>query len=1124
MQKYVRIPLQEGCVRDLGLFLEDGGLGDCKVLFIGHDIDYDALCELSDHDLEQIGLTIGQRIKLRRVLPNRVEADAEGVDTQPRTVGRAERRQVTVMFCDLVGSTQLAVRLDPEDWQDILQSFLDLIATTVVRFGGYVARYMGDGLLVYFGWPQAREDAAEQAVRAAVAVMDALRESADPGTQLQVRIGMATGLVVVGQLLGTGASREHNAAGATTHLAARLQSVAAPGGIVISDSTRRLLSNLFDLQPAGPFDLKGFDGPVQAWYMVRERDNDSRFRALRSDAPGEIVGRHDELALLGDGWCETISGSGQVVLLSGEPGIGKTHIVEAFGDRLSGVRHLRLRCQCLSHYSSTALHPVIHAIKQMMRYSPADDEQTRLGNLRRMLRDVGLETDDAIGAFAAILSFEAIPAPRSDLDPEQRKRRTLGVLVDFLTHLAAKEPVLLQFEDIHWSDPTTLELCDLVVERAASIPLMMTATTRPEFVPAWADAPHVIRRVVVGLGRDESDEMIRRLVGGKPLPPSISQQILLKTDGIPLYIAELTKELFESNALKDGDEGWTLMPGVAPLSVPATLQDSLTARLDRLGWVKEIAQTAAVIGRDFSVEHLAPMMGLPAERIVAGLHHMVAAQLATASGSYPSVTYNFRHSLIQDAAYSGLLLRERRTLHDAFARMLEANFTEMAAAHPEILAHHYSAAALNSQAAVWWLRAGLQSLQRSAMIEALTQLRRALALLETMPEDDERRHTELEVLVVYGKALMATQGHAAQATGEAFDRARSLCDHMADPPLLLTVLFVQWAHSFFRARFAEAQKRASDLMLRATQRDDQVWMVMGYYTLGFTTLISGDIDTAVKLLRQGIARFNPEYRHLYAGPTIGDPRVVMRTYLGWGLMMRGAFSEAERELAGAVQEARQLSQPWVLALALAVQMNILLTLKGPDEAQPGLDELICISAGADHYIAISMIWRGWILAARGDPVAGLQLARDGRSRRVAAGTRLHLPNFLRSEAAILLRTDRAAEALDALEVGKKIQIETGEHWDDCEFHRQRGETLIAVGQIAAGEAELLAAIRVSQERGQFLFHLAASVSLAELLISRSENTAAIQIVRKARAQVEDNSAVSDVAAANRVLAGLRANV
>jgi len=951
-------------------------------------------------------------------------------------------------------------------------------------------------------------------------VVDAVQRLNHRDTQLQVRIGIATGLVVVGRPLGAGSSRDSNAAGATTNLAARLQSAAAPNHIVIAESTRRLLGHSFKLEPAGPFDLKGFGGSVRAWHVLRERDSDSRFRALRPGMPSGIVGRAEEAALLGNRWRETISGAGQVVLLSGDPGIGKTHIVEAFANGLANVPHLRLRYQCLSHYSSTALHPVIHAVKRAARFAPTDAVATRVEKLHRMLRGFGLETNEAIDVFASILSLQTTAPPSRGVDPKQRKQRILGCLVDFVASLATRGPVLLQFEDMQWSDPTTLELCDIIVERAATLPLMLVATTRPEFSPVWPDARHITRRQVVGLGPDESAEMIHRVVGGKLIPPKISQQILRKTDGIPLYIEELTKELLDSGALTEGDEGWTLGSDVATLSVPATLQDSLTARLDRLGWAKSIAQTAAVVGRDFSLELLVPLIEMPPERIVIGLQHMVDAQIATALGSYPSVTYSFRHALIQDAAYSGLLLRERRALHTLCAQTLEANFPEMAASHPEMLAHHYAAATHNLKAAVWWLRAGLQSLQRSAMSEALTQLRHALALLATVPEDADRLRTELEVLVVYGKALMATEGHAAPAIGEVFDRARSLCDRLGDPLELLTVLFIQWNHSFFRGRFAEARGRANDLLNQATRRSDPVWTVMGYYTLGFTTLVAGDIETAVSLLRQGISLFDPERRHLYAGPTIGDPRIIMRTYLSWGLMMRGEFSEAERELADAVQEARQLAQPWGLALVLALQVNLLLPLRGPDVAERSLDELSRISAGFVHFSAISIMERGWVLAARGDPSSGLPLAREGLKRRMATGTRLHLPSFLRIEAAMLLSMRRTAEALDLIEAAKKIQNESGEHWDDCECHRELGETLIADGQEAAGEAELIAAMHVAAERGQHLFGLRASISLARLLVRRGEHAAAELILRKARALVEDVPELLDIAAADELLARL----
>jgi class 3 adenylate cyclase/tetratricopeptide (TPR) repeat protein len=1072
----------EANVRDLGRWLESIGLSDCKALFARHDIGQDVLRDLTDQDLERIGLSLGQRRRLLRAITALADTEFVATDAQPAAGARGERRQMTVMFCDLVGSTPLALRLDPEDMHDVLRRFLDIIAVTIARFDGYVARYMGDGVLVYFGWPQAHEDTAAQAARAGVAVVEAVRESSVQDIQVQVRIGIATGLVVVGEVLRAGSLREHVVTGATANLAARLQSVAMPDSVVIPQSTRRLLSNLFDLEAVGPFDLKGIDGPVQAWRVVRERASDSRFQALRSGVRGEIVDRHEELALLGDCWRATQSGAGRIVLLSGEAGIGKTHIVEAFGDSLAAAAHFRLRYQCLPHHASTALHPVIHAIARAAGFEHTDAEELRIAKLRRMLRDLGLQTEDTVGLFAGILSFQSAPHAPREFDPKERKQRVLAVLVELLARLAARDPVLLQFEDAHWSDPTTLELCEMIVERAATLPLMMIATTRPEFTPAWPDAPHIARRLIARLGPDDSTEIIRSVTGSTPFPPGVVEQILAKTDGVPLYLEELTKELLELGELTGAGPNRTLSSRTGPLSVPATLQDSLTARLDRLGWVKEIAQTASVIGRDFSPQLLAPVMGWSPERVAAGLQYLVDAQLATAQGPSSSATYTFRHALIQEAAYTGLLLSERRALHAAIAQTLEANFAETVRAQPEMLAHHYAEARQPELAVIWWHKAGLRSIQATVYAEAIDQLNRALEQLALLPESPDRDRLETKIRIDLSTPLVGIGGYTSEARRANVERAVVLYERTKEDALF-PALRGQLSLAYSSSYMIRAVAIGEQLFAAAEKTGERGLRMLSCWLLGMALMGRGRLESALQTLESGLALSDPAADAALADAYSADPRIASLAYRALVLQQLGFVDRAAAADAASVTEAVQSRHSVTIGLALTLRVTR--QLLGCDHA--------ALAISATELAELAQRQASQPLQATSGAILGLLRAEREPDERIFAEVRQTIDTIRAAswnvmvgwlsllEAKICLGHGRIDAARNTLDTLQDVIEPRGHDFFLPELYRLRADLSVRAGAAdSVVEAHLRRAMELAHVQRARLIELRSATDLARL--------------------------------------------
>jgi class 3 adenylate cyclase/predicted ATPase len=997
----------------------------------------------------------------------------------------AERRQLTVLFCDMVGSTALSGSLDPEQHRDILSAFQGCCSREIARFGGHVAQYMGDGVLAYFGYPAAHEDDAERAVRAGLAIIATvplLRTL--PSLTLQVRVGIASGLAVVGDL--TGAAQEQAAVGETTNLAARLQALAEPNTVLIAPETFRLVAGLFDCRGLGPQTIKGFGRPVHVRRVLGPSRVASRFEARHEQGVAPLLGRDEEFDLLLRRWAQAKAGEGRVIHITGEPGIGKSRLAQALVDCLVGDRHTLVQCHCSPYHTDSALHPVISHLLRAAGIEHNDKGEERLAKLEALLERSNSSLDETVPLLAPLLSIPLGDRyTPMDLSPQRRKDRTLAAVIDQLAKLAIQQPVLVVFEDAHWIDPTSLELLSLTIERVTRLPVLLIITARPDFSPPWPTHRHVSVMALGRLGQREGAALAHRVAKGKALPTEVLNEINEHTDGVPLFIEELTKTVLEGGLLREVDDRYLLAGPLPPLAIPSTLHASLLARLDRLASTKDVAQIGAAIGREFSFSLIAAVSGIPEHELVAALAKLVAAELIFQRGVPPDATYRFKHALVQDAAYASLLRSRRRTLHAAIVKELVGGGVSDTQVKLEVLAHHYAEAGMAEEAVGHYLEASQQSVARSALAEAAVMLDKALGQVAQLPAGSARDRSELEVQCARGAVLIAVKGFAAAETGKAFTRAQDLCDRLGRPPEFLPrTARGKWAFHSTRSEFLEAQSVAEDLLEFSRAHGDTLGLIIGYYARSQTHLWRGELLSARVSLEEVIGLHDLAVHAQLFQHVGADPHVIGLVFLGHVLLFLGYPDQALMRAEAAIRQARQLAHAPTVAYCLefnARQASIL-----GDEARLAqrVQEFRALiqEHGYPQWSAQVPIYEGQLHLTRGEARAAVTLMRQGLDAYRAIGATLWSAYFASLLGEALEQDGRLDEALSLLEDQIAAVRDTGEVWYAAELHRRRGQLLLkgTVPDFAGAQAEFLQAMDIARGQSARLWELRAAVSLARL--------------------------------------------
>jgi class 3 adenylate cyclase/predicted ATPase len=1066
---------------DVVAWLQGLGLERYEQAFRENRIEADVLPSLTVEDLKDLGVTlVGDRRRLLDAIAALGAAvPAAAVTSASRDVpaqSDAERRQLTVMLCDLVGSTALSTRFDPEDLRELIGDYHRAVADTVGRFDGFVAKYMGDGVLIYFGYPQAHEDDAERAVRAGLAVIEAVGRL--PARQdLRVRLGIATGIAVVGDLTGEGAAQERGVVGETPNLAARLQALAAPNTLIIGEATRRQIGGLFDLADLGLQALAGFAEPQPAWRVIGESGMLSRFEALRSgETP--LVGRDEEVELLFRRWQQAKSGEGRVVLISGEPGIGKSRLTAALSEQIGAEPHVRLRYFCSPHHQDSALYPFIAQLERAAGFARDDTVEAKLAKLRALLAP-GTRDDDDIALLSELLSLPS-SAAELNLSPQRKREKLFEALLSQLAAVARQRPVLMVFEDAHWIDPTSRELLDLTVDRVRHLPVLLAITFRLEFQPAWGGRSHVTSFALNRLGERDGEALVQTLAGNAALTAEIVAEIVERTDGVPLFVEELTKAVLESAGQGDRVAAVLATTSLAALSVPATLHASLMARLDRLGPApKELAQIGAVLGREFAYELIEPVAQRHERELQAALDQLSDAGLLFCRGTAPHASYLFKHALVQDAAYSTLLRGRRQELHARVAAALEEHFVDLVERQPELLAHHLTAAGNAERAVDQWLKAGQHAAARLAHPEAIAHLERGLALLRSQPETPARDVREIELQLALGVSSITVRGMGSPSVTEAYGRARELAEKRGIERQLFQAIYGLWQTSWSLGRVLSARPLSNRLLQMAKRGADDGLRLQAHHSAWTTSWASGQLVQAHGHGEEGHRLYDPgrhqSHRHIYGGH---DPGVCV-----WmiGAQVEWLLGYPERAVASSTQAlalADRIAHPFSRMVSL--QFSALLHLHR-GESELTLSRLRATEALANEQ-RVSFVIAPWFLRgaadlARGGVDEAITLTREGFVHWKSPGGQ---PYGLCLLAEGLLQRGDYPQALAAIREGlEKIKV-TGEQWWQAELHRINGLVLRAQNQPEEGQACLQQALRVARQQQAKSLELRAATSLARL--------------------------------------------
>ena len=1037
---------------------------------------------------------------------------------------------MTVLFADLVGSTNISGQLDPEDLRGLIRTYLTTCTSVVQQFGGRVAQYLGDGILANFGYPMAHEDDAERAVRAGLGLVEAVRELrlkvGAANIELAVRVGIATGLVIAGDSPGGRPGEEDGLVGETLNVAARLQAAADPNSVVITAETRSLVGDRFVCQDLGSITLKGVSRPIQAWRVMHPDETLSRFEAAHPAGLTPLVGRREELDLLMKRWYSAAAGQGQVVLVSGEPGIGKSRIVQNLVERAAPDPDRVVLFQCSPHHSSSALYPVGIALERLAKFDRDDSAEQKLAKLEALVARCRQPVQLTVPLLAPVVSVPTEGRYEPPAVTQQRQRElTLSALQNLVESLAMDSGVLLVFEDVHWIDPTSQEWLDVLVERTSSQRILAVITYRPEYAPRWPGRPHLTSCALSRLNPAQAAEIARRVANGKDLPAQILQHIVTRTDGVPLFVEELTKTVLESGLLHEREDRYELTGAVPPLAIPATLHDSLMARLDQLASGPKVAQIGSAIGRQFSYELLEAVASMPGAELDAALDELVGSQLVLCDGMAPRATYTFKHALVQDAAYGSLLLAQRQALHARIAEVLETRFPELLEASPELIAHHWTEAHLAPKAVRYWQLAGRRASERSANVEAISHLTRGLDLVAALPESVEHRRQEIDLLLALGPVLINTKGPRTSEVSQTYARALELCSSLPDSPQHFTAMWGAWRIS---ERFETGLEIGQKLLTLAERLGDPGLSLQAHHCLWASLFHLGRHEECCEHVREGVRLYDAgNYRAHVAVYGGHDPKVCGTGERAFSLWLLGFPDQALASGREAMVWARRLIHAGSLVHALDMSLLLHRYRRDAQTVQRRAEELIQYSEahGFSAHRVKGTVFQGWALAELGELERGIEHMRHGLDELKAMVTGEDFPILREMVAGACVKADQPELALSMLDEAFAETEQMGLRYWTAELHRSRGEALLALSppRVSDAEAEFRKALSIAGEQKVRSLELRAAVSLATLERGRGRTAAARETLGPVYAWFREGLDTVDLREARALLDELNAS-
>ena len=1016
----------------------------------------------------------------------------------------AERRQLTVLFSDLIGSTALSEELDPEDLRSILRDYQAACTSVVKLYDGYLAKYLGDGVLAYFGYPTAHEEDARRGMQAGLGIIEAMKSLSDRyraqiGADIGVRVGVHTGLVVVGDMDETATLESNAVVGRTPNLAARVQALAEPNTLYFSGSTHRLIGGFFESVDMGLHELKGIAQPVQIYKALHESTARSRLEAIATHLT-PFTGREHEIQTVTDRWNRAVGGERQIVLLGGEPGVGKSRFTLAVKEEVSKSPETWLtELRCTPFHQNSALYPAIDVLEQtVLRFERNEPPEERLEKLDGLVAQYALD-EQAKPLLASLLSIPlGEGAAPLNMTPQKQKEKTIDLLITILLERAARQPVLFVLEDLHWADPSTLQMIDRLFELSTESRLMILLTYRPQFKPYWEQKERMIRVELSGLSRVNGEEIIRTAAGGKELPDEVVEYVLGKTDGVPLFLEELTRSLIESDRLVEKKDHYELAAPLDSISVPSTLQDSLTARLDRLSEAKRLAQLGATVGREFSYEMVEAIPGPHHNDLDNQLNRLVDAGILFRKGAAPHATYLFQHALIQDAAYTSLLKSTRREHHKIIAGAIETSYPEIVETQPEVLAHHFTEAGMKQKAIEYWLKAGMRALQRSANIEATAQLEQGLRVAATMTEGLERSGLELSLLTMQGTGLIATHGFAADEVGANVKRVAALCAELGNTPQLFPSLWLQWVYQLVRDELGTSGDLAKQMLQMGEETGNSGMILEGSWTLGNAQFWMGNLKDARTNLERAIEVYDPAEHHLNAYFYGQDPGVAARCYLIYTTVHSGDLSrtiEAQEEMFAL---ADSLHHPFTSGWALSFAMMRGAWSDNPEFALEWAEKVIlfCTEQSYPFWLFAGISVKGWALARQGKIEEGLAMLEQGIGGWDMIGSIICKSIFLGLQGDAQTLAGQHDEAVATLDVGIALSQKHGEVMSEIDLHRVRGIALDKLGRRDEAEEALRNGCRLAREHGAKTCEMKGLVSFVEFMGEKERDPAVMSRLRE----------------------------